>query len=176
MKNALIVCLLLTAGHHALAQDSFSSVEERMTGKEFMEAGLNKLSEAELEALNKWLRAHSVATLEDRVVRSGATNSTATIAGAPQVGTSTIGDSRGLENKNNDRSTIVSRLIGEFEGWDGETVFELENGMVWKQEETDYFTTKKMVNPEITIKSGMFNSWRLSVENYNKSVEVVRIQ
>ena len=27
----------------------------------------------------------------------------------------------------------VSRLAGEFTGWDGQTVFELENGSRWKQ-------------------------------------------
>lgn len=180
MKNVLIACLMLIASTVAQSQESFSSVEERMTGKEFMETGLNKLTEAELEALNNWLRDHSVATLENRVARGQSataanTTTTATAATASRAAPPAE-DRRGLEGKNADRSTIVSRLVGEFDGWDGDTVFELENGMVWKQVETDHLSTKKLVNPVVTIKSGMFDSWRLSVEPYNKSIQVTRIQ
>jgi hypothetical protein len=186
MKRTLLLISILLVTNVCLAQDSFSTVEERMTGKEFMEAGLNKLSESELKALNDWLRDHSVATLDSRVPgRASATVAAPTTPGAPAAVSTTaapqtaqqpVVDKRGFEGSKSNREDIVSRLIGEFEGWDGETVFKLENGMIWKQEETDYFTTRKMVNPMVTIKSGMFGSWRLSVEGYNKKVEVVRIQ
>ena len=179
MKNVLILIILLFICGTTQSQDSFSSVEERMTGKEFMATGLNKLSEEELTALNHWLRGHSVATLENRVARSdGATISGgATISSAATSSNASAGgDKRGLEGVKTNTDTITSRLIGEFSGWDGETIFKLENGMVWQQEETDYFTIKPLVNPVVTIKSGMFNSWRLSVGKYNKSIEVNRIK
>jgi len=180
MKNFSIACLLLIACASAVSQERFSSVEERMTGKEFMDAGLNKLTDAELAALNKWLRDHSVATLESRAPGSSAPSTTSVPSAAATPGAAAPAaaadpqDMRGLEGR--DHSTIVSRLVGEFDGWDGETIFELENGMVWQQVETDHLSTKKMVNPVVTIKSGMFSSWRLSVENYNKSIQVKRIQ
>ncbi len=28
---------------------------------------------------------------------------------------------------------IRTRIVGEFRGWDGDTVFRLENGQVWRQ-------------------------------------------
>jgi hypothetical protein len=31
-------------------------------------------------------------------------------------------------------------------------------------------------NPVVVIESGLFNSWRLKVEGYNKTVRVERIQ
>ncbi len=142
-----------------MAQEAFSSVEERMTGQEFMEAGLDKLTDAELAALNQWLRAHSVATLEN--------------ATRPQS------DYRGFENQalgEMDDSTIVSRLMGTFTGWDGDTVFRLENGMVWVQDEKETFRVEPTENPRVTIEQGMFRSWRLQVEGYNTSVRVARIQ
>lgn len=170
MNKWLLFLIVFLVSTPLLAQDKFTSVEERMTGKEFMDAGLDKLTDEELAALNRWLRDHSVATLDAAPARSRA--AAPGTAAAAAVG----GDERGFEGAATDRSTIVSRLVGEFDGWDGETVFELENGMVWKQDETDKFFTRNMVNPEVTIKSGLFNSWRLSVEGYNKSVKVERIQ
>jgi hypothetical protein len=168
MNKLLVILSLMLSATPLYAQERFSSVEERMTGKEFIETGLNKLTEAELAALNQWLRNHSVATLE-----SAAAQSSVGSAVAPAV---VAQDERGFEGAETDRSLITSRLVGEFDGWDGETIFELENGMVWKQDETDKFFTRNLVNPMVTVKSGLFNSWRLSVDGYNKSVKVKRIQ
>ena len=174
MKKILIAIGLTLASFSCFAQEGFSSVEERMTGKEFMETGLSKLSEQELAALNQWLRAHSVATLGEAVV-TGSPNIPGT-ASAGSISSAPVTDRRGLEGKDVDRTHIESQLVGEFTGWDGETVFKLANGMVWKQDETDKYFTKTLVNPMVTIKPGLWSAWRLSVEGYNKSVQVKRIQ
>ena len=63
MIKILIVLLSLTATLSVLAAEGFSSLEEQMTGKEFTGAGLEKLSQQELDQLNEWIRKHSVATL-----------------------------------------------------------------------------------------------------------------
>lgn len=171
MKRVLVLLCLVLVCDSALSQESFSSVEERMTGKEFTAAGLDKLTDEELAALNRWLRAHSVATLDTPVARGSVASAT---------GPDALADRRGFEgaetNKETSKETIVSPLIGEFTGWDGDTVFKLENGMVWKQNEKDRYFVRTRVNPVVTIKSGLFSSWHLSVEGYNKSVKVKRIQ
>jgi hypothetical protein len=169
MKKIITFMLLIAFSGAVMSQDNFSSVEERMTGREFKDSGLDKLSDAELEALNKWLRDHSVATLENVTAGRGT-------AVAPGGSVGVNADGRGFELRQSDTTTIVSRLVGEFTGWDGETIFTLENGMVWKQGETDRFFTKTLANPMVTIKAGMWGAWRLSVEGYNKSVKVKRIQ
>ena len=87
-----------------------------------------------------------------------------------------IVDKRGFDGGKKDKTPIVSRLIGDFNGWDGDTIFTLENGMIWKQNENDHFSTGTLVKPVVTIKSGMFSSWKLTVEENNKSVKVERIQ
>lgn len=193
MKKILVLILLLACNFSVLAQESFSSVEERMTGKEFMETGLSKLTDAELTALNKWLKDHSLATMGDRVPASQAAARTASQSAAQQqvpassapaqstVSTATTAapvavDKRGFEGKDEDRTTIVSNFIGEFKGWDGETVFKLSNGQVWKQAEKGRQITKLLVNPQVTIKAGMFDSWHLTVDGYNRNVKVKRIQ
>ena len=159
MRNTLSLLFLMLISLNTSAQENFSTLEEQMTGKEFSATGLGKLTQTELEALNEWLRAHSVATLEE--------------ARGPYT------DSRGFElqsMKNMDESTIVSRVMGRFSGWDGDTIFELENGMIWKQDEGSTWYMNPQDNPVVTIEKGMFGSWRLSVEGYNRTVDVERIQ
>jgi hypothetical protein len=69
---------------------------------------------------------------------------------------------------------ITSRIIGEFGGWNGETVFELENGQVWQQSSNGLLIVK-LTNPKVTIKKARF-SYKLSVEGYNSSVSVRKIK
>jgi len=70
---------------------------------------------------------------------------------------------------------IQSRFVGEFTGWDGKTVFELENGQVWQQAESGRFTYRA-VNPMITIKRGFLGSYILTVDDMNTTVRVKRIK
>jgi hypothetical protein len=160
--------LLLVAAAPLQAADGFSSLEEQMSGKEFTEAGLDKLSQDELDALNAWIRRHSLATLDTpkAVVSSGAEDAAAE-------------DARGFKKKkkdDGDRSTITSRLVGSFSGWDGQTVFKLENGMIWAQADKDKFFTKEMQNPVVIIEPGMFGTWHLHIEGFGSECRVKRIQ
>ncbi|MEJ2535309.1 MAG: hypothetical protein P8008_07595 [Gammaproteobacteria bacterium] len=156
---ATLCSALLLLAASAQAQQGFSTVEERMTGKEFTAAGLDKLTPEELAALNEWLRAHSVATLENA--------------------TQPVGDQRGFEveaMKEFDESDIVARVQGPFTGWSGQTVFKLDNGMIWEQVEAGTFYIPQVDDPVVVIEQGMFNAWRLRVEGYNKTVRVRRVQ
>jgi hypothetical protein len=162
MKKLLLTLLTIAISTSAMAQQAFSSLEEQMKGNEFEAAGLNKLTAQELAALNKWIRSHSLATLEEGQVVSGGE-----------------GDSRGSESKaikDMPRTTINSRLVGNFTGWDGQTTFKLENGMVWQQTDKDKFYVKEISNPAVTIEPGMFKKWRLSVEGYDSKCKVKRLE
>ena len=107
MKNIFVFFILLASAFTVTAQESFSSVEERMTGKEFMETGLSKLTDAELEALNNWLRGHSVATLDSRTGPAQQAAGSSSQASSTTVAVSSSVDERGFEGRDNDRSTIV---------------------------------------------------------------------
>ncbi len=162
---ALTAAVLLSTT--AVAQQGFSSIEERMTGKEFTAAGLEKLTPEQLESLNNWLRAHSVATLENA---SG---------GSMGGNVGAVTDARGFENQaasGISDEDIVSAIKGEFSGWTGKTVFELENGMVWKQDEAGTFYMPKTTGAVAVIDKGILNTWNLNIEGYNKTVRVVRVK
>lgn len=175
MKKLLLITLMFSFHLAAQAQEAFSTLEERMSGKEFKETGLSKLTDAELATLNEWVRSHSVATLENASARPAAVAATAGYAGSTT-------DTRGFENqpKMNDDGfddTIHSNIVGTFTGWSGNgNEFTLANGMVWKQVEGDTFNVKATPNAEITVKKSMLGAWRLSMVGYNNTVRVERIK
>ena len=167
MNKFLFALLTLSIGAALLAAEGFSTLEEQMTGKEFAAAGLDKLSAQELSALNAWIRAHSLATLDPAPA----------VAAAGSATTEASGDRRGFQDEDDDdRTAITSRIVGRFSGWDGQTVFKLENGMIWEQADKDKFYVKDVVNPVVNIEPGMFGRWHLSVEGFDSECRVKRIQ
>lgn len=155
----------------ALAQDDEAPIQERMSIAERQATGINKLTRAELEALNAWLNNEQAEVIEREVAEATKNRE------EPQ-------DQRGFRERiadvfaddDNDTSVITSRLVGTFEGWDGETVFELENGMVWRQAETNIYAVRSSNNPEVVIRRGLFDRWRLQVKGYNKRLTVERVK
>lgn len=162
LSIALIALALCSA---ALAQETFSTLEERMTGKEFRETGLHKLTDEELAALNDWIRARSLT--EQEVAELNERRAAGDVSAA--------GDRRGFDDGPDD-TAIQSRIVGSFSGWTGDTVFELENGMVWEQVRAGTFGMPETENPSVTIRPGAFDAWYLSVEGYNREILVRRVE
>jgi hypothetical protein len=160
-----LVTLLVPAS--LTAQQGFASLEEQMTGEEYRAAGLDKLSPQELDSLNAWIRSRSLATLD-----------------APRYGSSQAGASASMGGDDDrpdieemERKRIMTRIDGSFTGWDGQTVFKLENGMIWVQADGDKFHIKELQNPAVTIEPNFFGGgWMLSVEGYKDDCKVKRIQ
>jgi hypothetical protein len=172
MKKLMFFALALSITSVLLAAEGFSSLEERMSGKEFEEAGLGKLTSTELNALNEWLRRHSVATLE---------NASAGPAGNAGVsGVDSTKDMRGLPNQpkgSKGDDVIRSTIVGTFDGWNAKgTLFKLANGMIWQQVENDSFSVPAVENPEVIIERGLWNKWQLSMVGHKPKVTVERIQ
>jgi len=181
MKILLFFALTFFLYFTAHAEDAFSTLEERMSGKEFKETGLNKLTDEELANLNDWLRRHSVATLENASARPSSqqiiVNST---DGEIPLTTS---DKRGLGylgvayDHDAQGKVIYGTLNGAFSGSNGKgTLFKLTNGMVWEQTEKDSFSVSTVVNPDITITKNLIGNWQLSLVGNDSEVRVRRIR
>lgn len=156
LRLPLLIALVLSCTV-ASAQE-FSSLEERMSAAEFKAAGLDKLSEEELRALNDWIRG-------ERALAPAAP------AAMPYE------DRRGLPSAPGDYDTINSRIVGEFRGWNGsETVIELENGQVWKSIDPAARLAVKLQNPAVELTPGFMSSWFIKVEGYSTRVRVKRIK
>ena len=98
---------------------------------------------------------------------------------APVTGVSSYQDIFGLENQAAVKGVkkISSRIINDFDGWDGRTVFRLENGQVWVQKDVNSsLSWRGSSHPIATIKRKAFNSYLLKVEGVNKSVRVNRVK
>jgi len=147
--------LLITT---AVAQtENFSSLEERMTGQEFTATGLHKLSDAELAALNEWIRARSLAQSDEAV---GMRDRPGELPDIDRMA----------------RETFQTRVVGPFRGWRGNTEFVLENGMVWVQTDDSSFFMPETENPLVTIRPGAFGTWLLNVDGYSTAARVKRIR
>lgn len=174
MKKLLFFTLIFSMHITAYAEEAFSTLEERMSGIEFKQTGLVKLTDEELATLNEWIRSHSVATLENAVARPA--------SGKAQAGSTE--DMRGFENRPKDGpadgpdgKVIYGTIVGTFKGWNGKrTLFKLTNGMIWQQTETATFYVKPVENAEITIRKGLLGNWRLSMVGYNSAVSVKRVK
>ncbi len=97
----------------------------------------------------------------------------------PVTGVSSYQDIFGLENQAAVKGIkkISSRIINDFDGWNGRTVFRLENGQVWVQKDVNStLSWRGSSHPIATIKRKTFNSYLLKVEGANKSVRVKRVK
>ena len=155
---ATTLVLLALVGSAASAQE-FSTLEERMSAKEFKAAGLDKLTPEELAQLNTWL-----------------SQEVGEVAGSAAPAAPV--DRRGFENTGGDFTDIETRIAGKFTGWDGrEGRFELTNGQVWQSVDPgSRLRGVDLDSPVVTIEAGTFGAWFLSVEGYNTRVQVKRVK
>jgi len=159
MYKCIAVTLMLvvvTCVSAAARAAGFSSLEERMSQKDFQAAGLNKLTPAELKVLDNWLRAHykTTTTVTTRYVSP---------SGKPV-----------FYPKENERKTVESRIDGKFYGWRGHTVFTLENGEQWTQAESGRYSIGPYDHPKVKIKPMILGSWLMYVEPCGCSLRVQR--
>jgi hypothetical protein len=69
---------------------------------------------------------------------------------------------------------IESRIDGEFSGWEGETIFKLQNGPIWQQSSYAY-KYKYAFSPEVLIyKSG--SAYKMRVDGVDGEITVTRLK
>lgn len=151
-----IACVLFAAlACGSVLAQSFSTLEERMNGREFREAGLEKLSPEELAALNAWLQREF---------------GSAAAAPAP----SEPFDTYGLRDIREEGS-LSSAVVGTFTGWVKGTQITLANGQVWEVVDPDKFSVR-VENAVANIRPGVFGAYFIRIEGYNSQTRVKRIR
>jgi hypothetical protein len=75
---------------------------------------------------------------------------------------------------NSNSSAIESKIDGEFNGWNGETIFKLTNGQIWQQSSYAY-TYHYAYMPKVTIYK-INNKYKMIVEGVKGSIEVKQIK
>jgi hypothetical protein len=151
MYRLLPFFLLLGAVFAVTASaDDAPDVHTLMTPEEFSAAGLGKLSPEELEALNLWLLHYTVKDAPDLARRNPVIRA---------------------EIKKSEIAGVKTRIAGEFRGWSGDTLFQLENGQVWRQRLPGRWVTLKN-SPEVEIKKNLLGFWVMRVIDGGMSIGV----
>lgn len=139
-------------------QEPVLKIEQIMTSQELQQTGVSTLSSQQREALNRWLVSY---TLRVFSTAQAAKQQTPTIVQPRAPGSSCS-------------PAIESSLSGEFNGWDGETIFKLDNGQIWQQAEYDY-TYSYSYRPDITIYQTS-SGCRMKVEDEEETIIVKRLK
>ena len=132
---ALLCALIVFVAPHLQAQDE-GSIKQAMSPEEFRKAGLDKLSEEELQNLDRWLRGDREKTAKKAAAKTSKAK----------------------------MDLIVSRVNGSFGGLSGGTVIELEDGTAWKQANADdHFRGSPVDHPGAAVMRGVFG-YKMRIE------------
>ena len=145
----LCLCLILyPLVRAATGEESKSAVnlKANMSVADFERCGLGKLSPVELASLERW-----IASFGQQVAMAATERAK---PATPQV--------------------IESYIEGEFEGWEGETIFVLDNGQIWQQVEYSYMY-HYAYRPKVTIVHAS-SGWTMTVEGVSDTIRVEQVR
>lgn len=131
-------------------KNDFPGIQSLMSEEEYHAAGLNKLNDQEVNALNQWLIRY---TAQDAKVL--------------------ITNNETL--KKEAKREFETRIVGSFNGWDGNTQFVLENGEVWEQRQSGKWRAK-LENPGVKIYTNFFGNYNMKILETGRVVGVRRIK
>ncbi|HEY0661133.1 MAG TPA: hypothetical protein VGD21_07430 [Lysobacter sp.] len=151
-----LLLMLSGASSAALAAPACVDVEHRLTTEQLHATGLDTLSPAQRELLNRLLCEESAQAAKTDP--------------APATGEPRQRSFIGLDDK-----PIRSRLKGTINGWEPGTVFELENGQQWKVLKGSMKLRKPMQGTEVLVVPGIAGRWFLQVDEDLPKARVYRI-
>ena len=166
LTQTLLFTFVLFLPCFAVRADSTTGFDvlKSMSVDDFRATGLDKLTSAQIHTLDAWISQYQ----RTHVTACAAVATTPSPADAATQKTGTAQTSA--------NGTIIAHLVGTFRGWNGGTVFKLDNGQTWEQVDDSVLTVGGIRNPEVTINRGVFDSHYLSVEGVQDEVLVRRVK
>ncbi|MGB3394078.1 MAG: hypothetical protein WA956_07985 [Stenotrophomonas sp.] len=159
----LTALLLLAPAFNAHAQRVVEGdLQQQMTAGEFKAAGLDKLSAAELAALNDWLQGKVQQATASAVEQ-------AREEGRQEV----IVKNRGFFDFGSNEP-IEATLTGEFTGFGKGRQYALDNGQLWEQTDDARVGGVRKQTPKVKITPGLMGVWYLQIEGLNTRAKVRR--
>lgn len=199
MNRRIVLSLVLAVGGLCgrAAEERFSHA---IRAEDFAAAGLGKLSAEEIARLDTLVGAfkRGVAPAAGRAEIAGAGTPTgkagegarrapaksgkvaapsAPAAAAKPVSSATPAETRVTlaPGTQIDYSTVETRIAGEFRGWEGRTIFTLENGQRWQAAGTDPYVSPPVQSPAVKIAPGLLGTFWMTVEGVRPRVKVVYV-
>ena len=121
-----------------------------MTTQEFAASGLSRLSNDEMDAINRWLARYTAQDAAEML------NSSPAVSEIESAG-------------------IKSKIDGEFSGWNGPTRFPLKNGQIWETRSTRRYNYSA-VDPDVEITRNFLGIYRMRLVDTGKAINVRRIR
>ncbi len=177
--------IALACGAARAADAEFSRT---IRAEDFAAAGLGKLSAEEVRRLDALVRDFKSGALE-RAQREAAVAQ----ARAADAEARAQASARAQKEKASDAgilakakvmltpgtqvefATVESRITGEFRGWEGRTLFTLENGQRWQVVGGEPYASPVIMNPAVKIAPGIMGSFWMTVEGVRPRVKVVPV-
>ena len=75
-----------------------------------------------------------------------------------------------------DDEVIHTRIAGDFRGWEGASVFNMENGQVWQQTDKESRFFPKIVNPEVKLTPSQLFGWKMELVKEGLWIRVKRVK
>ncbi len=159
MKRLIIIlaCACATVSV-AFAQNSdFPGVQKAMTPEQLAATGVNKLTPAEREKLDQFIRSYV-----------GVSNKKAADAAA-----AVAVDRAVKQNKVRPPEVTESRMVHDYKGYNSRTVFTLENGQKWKPADGGEEFSQLVSRPAVVILRDTFG-YKMYIEGA-KMIRVIRV-
>ncbi|MCQ4163830.1 hypothetical protein [Tahibacter harae] len=159
-----LACALAPAVVFAAA--AYVPLEQQLTPEQRRDTGLDGLTPAQLELLNRLLREKAEQAVDSAAKTTPQPATDAVVAGS-ETPRAVLME---LEIR-----TIRSRLKGTVSGWAPGTEFQLENGQRWKVLKGEIQLRKALESPEILVVPGVAGRWFLQVDEDYPKARVYRI-
>ena len=154
----LSIVLIATLSLPASSED-LMDIQKLITQTQQQSAGLHKLTSPEMDILNAYLNA-IVTTVAQSMLS--------------ELETTTLGTGSYGAPSYEAQAFIESRISGEFEGWDGETIFKLMNGQIWQQASYAYIYHYAYMPKATIYKAGSL--YKMQVDGVSGAIYVKRIR
>ncbi len=157
MKKLMLSVFMGLLALHVLANAPAQQmkIEQVMTSQEMRDTGIATLTTSQRQALNDWLNRYTLKLLLAASQKERTTPESQPV-------------------RSSCSPAIESTISGDIEGWDGDTIFKLDNGQIWQQAAYDY-TYFYAHRPEVTIYQTSAGC-RMKVEDETETVLVKRIK
>ena len=74
-----------------------------------------------------------------------------------------------------DYEAMESRIVGNFNGWDGRPIFTLENGQRWQVANAGHYYTPAIASPKVKITPAAMGGFWMSIDGVDQRVKVTLV-
>ncbi len=179
VKIKLLITILFISSQVSLSADveqqlinctQIKSNVERLACYDNITMSLNSTITKDIAAKSK--HANTVQKNEIKALTSVAENLENSSVDKPEVRIVYV-------EKPSEPTEIHANLVGDFKGWNPNSIFTLDNGQVWRAVRSNAKTKQlpnALSNPKISITPGAFGSSNLRVDGVKGKLKVKRIQ